>query len=136
MARSSTHPQTRPESAKRLRGGVSKPPARAPSRAANGSRRKRSAATEGGTEPKRVLWAPEEDEKLRQLVRVHGEKSWAVVATEMASRSGKQCRERWRNQLRPLNKGAWTAEEDAEVWTRVQEMGTRWAQAQLRFLSP
>merc|ERR1711957_1005061 len=39
------------------------------------------------------------------------------------------CRERWHNHLRPqLFKGEWTPEEDQEIWDRVQEMGTKWAQ--------
>ena len=44
-------------------------------------------------------------------------------------RNGKQCRERWRNHLRPeLNKGDWTQEEDVAIWSRVQQLGTKWAQ--------
>eukprot|EP00966_Prymnesium_polylepis_P329518 7385202-Prymnesium_polylepis.2 len=27
-----------------------------------------------------------------------------------------------------LNKGDWTPEEDVEIWDRVQQMGTKWAQ--------
>ena len=78
---------------------------------------------------KRRPWGPEEDEHLRQLVDVYGIKSWAQIATNLLNRNGKQCRERWRNHLRPqLNKGDWSAEEDIEIWDRVQEMGTKWAQ--------
>ena len=44
-------------------------------------------------------------------------------------RNGKQCRERWRNHLRPeLNKGDWTQDEDVTIWSRVQQLGTKWAQ--------
>jgi myb proto-oncogene protein len=39
-----------------------------------------------------------------------------------------QCRERWRNHLRPdLNKGDWTEKEDVEIWNRVHQMGTKCA---------
>ena len=45
---------------------------------------------------------------------------------------GKQCRERWRNYLRPeLNKGDWTVEEDVAIWSRVQQLGTKRAQISL-----
>ena len=55
--------------------------------------------------------------------------SWAQIATQLNNRNGKQCRERWRNHLRPeLNKGDWSAQEDIDIWERVQEMGTKWAQ--------
>ena len=78
---------------------------------------------------KRRPWGPEEDEQLRQLVDVYGIKSWAQIATNLSNRNGKQCRERWRNHLRPqLNKGDWTTQEDCDIWDRVQDMGTKWAQ--------
>lgn len=78
---------------------------------------------------KRRPWGAHEDEHLRQLVEVYGIKSWAQIATQLNNRNGKQCRERWRNHLRPeLNKGDWTTEEDIDIWERVQEMGTKWAQ--------
>jgi hypothetical protein len=49
---------------------------------------------EGLTEvgPKRRPWAAEEDDKLRQLVGVHGVKNWAMIATELHMRNGKQVR--------------------------------------------
>ena len=70
---------------------------------------------------------------LRCLVGTHGEKNWALIATHLHARNmprnGKQCRERWRNHLRPaLDKSHWTPEEDAYVWERVQAVGSRWAQ--------
>ena len=78
---------------------------------------------------KRRPWGPDEDEHLRQLVHIYGIKSWAKIATQLNNRNGKQCRERWRNHLRPeLNKGDWSNQEDIDIWERVQEMGTKWAQ--------
>ena len=85
------------------------------------------------TAAKRRPWGPDEDEHLRQLVQVYGIKSWAQIATRLNNRNGKQCRERWRNHLRPeLNKGDWSAQEDVDIWERVQEMGTKWAQVSRR----
>ena len=76
-----------------------------------------------------VLWTPEEDACLRALVEEHGEQAWALVASRMPhERNNKQCRERWRNHLRPAcNKGPWTEEEDALILERVQQHGTKWA---------
>ena len=82
-----------------------------------------------GPVAKRRPWGPEEDEHLRQLVDQYGIKSWAAIATNLTNRNGKQCRERWRNHLRPqLNKGDWSVQEDIDIWEHVQEMGTKWAQ--------
>ncbi|PWA51331.1 hypothetical protein CTI12_AA463060 [Artemisia annua] len=46
-------------------------------------------------------WTEEEDSKLIRLVKHYGEQKWALIAEKMAGRAGKQCRERWRNHLRP-----------------------------------
>ena len=76
-----------------------------------------------------VLWTPQEDACLRALVEAHGEQAWALVASRMPhERNNKQCRERWRNHLRPqCNKGPWTEAEDALILERVQQHGTKWA---------
>lgn len=60
----------------------------------------------------------QEDEKLRGLVQAEANKEpkWTVLAKSMGIRTGKQCRERWTQHLRPgLVKGKWTAQEDALV---------------------
>ena len=76
---------------------------------------------------KRRPWCAEEDLHLKGLVDQHGIKSWAIIASFLPQRNGKQCRERWRHHLRPgLTKGEWTAEEEEEIWTRVLEFGTKW----------
>ena len=82
----------------------------------------------GDVRSKRRPWSPEEDTQLKELVERHGIKSWAIIATQLEQRNGKQCRERWRHHLRDgLNKGEWTNEEELEVWLRVIELGTKWA---------
>ena len=84
---------------------------------------------------KRRPWSPDEDDHLRQLVDQYGIKSWAQIATNLRNRNGKQCRERWRNHLRPeLNKGDWTEQEDIDIWDHVQEMGTKWAQISEQYM--
>jgi hypothetical protein len=43
-------------------------------------------------------------------------------------RSGKQCRERYQNHLRPeINKGEWTEDEDKFVVEMKDSLGTQWA---------
>ena len=52
-------------------------------------------------------WSREEDQLLKGIVGKNAEKPWAVVAKELnqesksIERTGKQCRERWRNHLNP-----------------------------------
>ena len=84
--------------------------------------------TRGEARSKRRPWSPEEDVMLKQLVDTHGVKSWAIIATHLEQRNGKQCRERWRHHLRPgLTKGEWSTEEELEIWSRVVQYGTKWA---------
>lgn len=53
--------------------------------------------------PLRGPWTKEEDAKLVGLVARHGSEKWVVIASEMSTRSGKQCRERWHNHLDPTS---------------------------------
>ena len=47
----------------------------------------------------------------------------------MSSRTGKQIRERWLNQLDPsIHKGSWEAEEDAQLLGAVDQLGPKWVQ--------
>lgn len=47
------------------------------------------------------------------VVSVHGIKHWGKIAAALPTRTGKQCRERWHNQLDPaINKGGWSALEE------------------------
>uniref|UniRef100_R7WE05 Myb protein n=1 Tax=Aegilops tauschii TaxID=37682 RepID=R7WE05_AEGTA len=46
-------------------------------------------------------WTVEEDTMLRAKVHEFGKGRWAKVALYFPGRSGKQCRERWINQLDP-----------------------------------
>ena len=83
-----------------------------------------------------VLWTAEEDACLRGLVGELGEQAWALVASRMPhERNNKQCRERWRNHLRPAcNKGPWTAAEDSIILQRVAVHGTKWAKISSLYL--
>ena len=48
---------------------------------------------------KKGLWQPEEDALLAKLVLENGPKGWTKIAQQLPGRIGKQCRERWHNQL-------------------------------------
>lgn len=52
-----------------------------------------------------------------------------MIAGEIGTRSGKQCRERWHNHLDPsINKSDWTAEEEALIRELHAKMGPKWAE--------
>lgn len=40
-------------------------------------------------------WTPEEDTKMKELVKIHGLKKWCTIAESLPGRTGKQCRERY-----------------------------------------
>lgn len=80
-------------------------------------------------------WTSEEDEKLRDLIVIHGTLNWTLVAQLMldpndtsGGRSGKQCRERWHNHLNPsISKVEWTQHEDATIVYLQKKWGNQWA---------
>ena len=77
----------------------------------------------------RKPWDAAEDEMLRGLVAKHGTQQWALIASEMNNRNGKQCRERWHNHLNPdISKEAWKEEEDRTILQAHMTLGNRWAE--------
>ena len=74
-------------------------------------------------------WTQEEDSKVIELVKMHGNKKWSFIARQLKGRLGKQCRERWYNHLNPdINKGEWTNDEDKALIQAHDELGNRWAE--------
>ncbi|KAJ1462701.1 Homeodomain-like protein, partial [Pelagophyceae sp. CCMP2097] len=74
-------------------------------------------------------WLPEEDALLRQLVAKFGPKRWALIASHIPGRAGKQCRERWLNHLDTrVIKSDWTADEDAVLLDAQQRVGNKWSE--------
>ena len=66
---------------------------------------------------RRKKWCNETDQKLIELVRLNGPKKWEAYGKYFANRTGKQCRERWVNQLNPmLKQGPWSIEESLLVF--------------------
>ena len=77
----------------------------------------------------RKPWTPEADTHLRQLVMEHGNQQWALIASKMDCRNGKQCRERWHNHLDfGVTHDTWTEEEDRILLEEQTRVGNRWAE--------
>ncbi|GAB4819597.1 hypothetical protein N2152v2_006643 [Parachlorella kessleri] len=83
----------------------------------------------GGPHRAKGSWTADEDVRLIRLVNEHGESSWSTVAQHFPGRIGKQCRERWHNQLRPdIKKDAWTEDEEEMLIEAHRKLGNRWAE--------
>ena len=54
----------------------------------------------GGPDINRGRWNKEEDEKLKRLVEVHGER-WDFVASHFPDRADVQCQHRWQKVVNP-----------------------------------
>ncbi|KAK4052445.1 hypothetical protein OIV83_002247 [Microbotryomycetes sp. JL201] len=74
-------------------------------------------------------WLPEEDERLLKLVSQFGPEKWTAIASDMGTRTGKQCRERWHNHLDPtIVKTEWTSEEEQIIVDLYERIGSKWAE--------
>ena len=78
---------------------------------------------------KREPWTEEEDKTIKQLVNKYGTSNWTLISSKMGkSRSGKQCRERWYNQLNPsIQKKNWTKEEENILFSKHMSLGNKWS---------
>ena len=84
---------------------------------------------DGSQENSRRPWTSEEDDLIVQLVAQHGTKNWSLIGTKLKNRSGKQCRERYKNQLDPIiRRGPWTEEEDRAIVAAQEKLGNRWTE--------
>lgn len=73
-------------------------------------------------------WKPEEEATLQEQVRLHGQKSWSLISRSLPGRTGKQCRERYLNHLRPdIKRQSWTSEEELVLAEGHARLGTRWS---------
>ncbi|KAH7304211.1 hypothetical protein B0I35DRAFT_153551 [Stachybotrys elegans] len=71
-------------------------------------------------------WDEDEDERLLEAVRTHGQK-WVVVANLVGCRSPDQCAKRWQNSLDPkLDHSEWDPEEDDLLLRSVAKHGREW----------
>ncbi|PKI55354.1 hypothetical protein CRG98_024264 [Punica granatum] len=74
-------------------------------------------------------WTPEEDKLLSEYVNSHGEGKWSSVARSSGlNRSGKSCRLRWVNYLRPgLKRGQITPQEEGIIIELHALWGNKWS---------
>ncbi|KAI9671057.1 MAG: hypothetical protein M1831_005142 [Alyxoria varia] len=78
---------------------------------------------------RRGPWSQTEDSCLLQLVHSQGAHNWVRISQLITSRSPKQCRERYHQNLKPsLNLSPISPEEGALIERLVAEMGKRWAE--------
>lgn len=78
---------------------------------------------------RRGPWSQGEDAYLTQLVHTQGPLNWVRIAQLIGSRSPKQCRERYHQNLKPtLNHEPISPEEGLLIERLVAEIGKRWAE--------
>ncbi|RVE70329.1 hypothetical protein OJAV_G00063280 [Oryzias javanicus] len=74
-------------------------------------------------------WTKAEDDKMLKLIDQYGTRCWSLIARELTGRTGKQCRERWFNNLDPMiKKCSWTEEEDLIIYKAHSILGNRWSE--------
>ena len=74
-------------------------------------------------------WSKEEDQEMIRLVAEMGIKRWGDIGKCLVGRTGKQCRERWHNQLDPsINKNPWTQAEEELLLRLHDQYGNKWAE--------
>ncbi|GJN02151.1 hypothetical protein PR202_ga19474 [Eleusine coracana subsp. coracana] len=108
--------------------------ARAPSgarrRAGGGSRSAPAGRSSSGEAVRKGSWMADEDAVLREHVRVHGPREWNSLRSKgVLPRTGKSCRLRWLNKLRPNLKSSckFDAEEESVVLDLQEKFGNKWA---------
>lgn len=69
-----------------------------------------------------------EDMLLKNLVaEANGVVNWKDIASKMGTRTARQCRERYKNYLKPtIVKKNWTKDEDSIILQKYQELGNKW----------
>ncbi|XP_024994309.1 transcription factor MYB13-like [Cynara cardunculus var. scolymus] len=79
---------------------------------------------------KKGAWSEDEDNKLRAYVQRYGHWNWRLLPKFAGlSRSGKSCRLRWVNYLRPdLKHGNFTKEEEDMIVELHNKLGNKWSE--------
>jgi hypothetical protein len=83
------------------------------------------------TEPKSVAckrkFTAAEDALIKSMVARDPHPDWVHIASALDDRSARQCRERWRNYIKPvIDSRPWTAEEDQILTREFQNLGRQW----------
>lgn len=78
---------------------------------------------------RRGPWSPDEDQRLMELISVFGAANWVRISQSLLTRTPKQCRERYHQNLKPsLNRTPITPEEGLYIEELVAKYGKRWAE--------
>ena len=92
----------------------------------NSKKQKKSLKNEeiDSSQKKTGKWTKQEDESLKNIVPIYGEKQWRKIASHMNGRTSIQCLHRWTKILKPgLIKGPWTHLEDKKLLDWVEKEG-------------
>lgn len=83
---------------------------------------------------KRKKFSHDEDELLITLVEQYGAQKWNDLAKYMPNRTGRQCRDRYINYLKPGFKlTPWTKEEDETLSEKYKLYGNKWCELEKFF---
>lgn len=81
------------------------------------------------TSLRRGPWSLEEDKKLMDAINIFGPSNWVRISQNLGTRTPKQCRERYHQNLKPsLNRNPITPEEGQLIEELVLKYGKRWAE--------
>nr|XP_025886221.1 transcription factor MYB124-like [Solanum lycopersicum] len=86
-----------------------------------------------GAKPKErhiVSWSQEEDDILREQIRIHGiDDNWTIIASNFKDKTTRQCKRRWFTYLNSdFKKGGWSPEEDMLLCAAQKIFGNRWTE--------
>ena len=74
-----------------------------------------------------VTWSKEEDDILLELAEKYSYRHWKAISENLEGRTPIQCSARYKR-IRPgLTKGAWTVEEDKNVFDLIKKFGKNWS---------
>ncbi|KAJ9690249.1 hypothetical protein PVL29_012749 [Vitis rotundifolia] len=78
---------------------------------------------------KKGSWSPEEDQKLKAYIKRYGIWNWTEMPKAAGlSRSGKSCRLRWVNYLKPgIKRGNFSCKEEETILEMHKMLGNRWS---------
>jgi hypothetical protein len=72
-------------------------------------------------------WTREEDETILGFVEQNGAKNWTKLASNLPGRTGKQCRERFKNHLDPsVDRNSWSDSDDQRLIELHDQFGNHW----------
>ena len=86
-------------------------------------------ANQEKSDGRRGPWGKDEDKELLRLVHEKGPQNWVNIAAQLGTRTPKQCRERYHQNLKEtLDHSPITEEEGRLIESLVAQMGKHWAE--------